>query len=186
MVQFPSRTSLQKDNRHAAAVSGIPREAIHGPTLDDGDHRKIPGYRMGSLGTSQQHNTLHPRQMLRYLETRQTLTELHFKGAEHLIPRDRRLLNKPLATLLKGDLPQLQQWIASYESAEQRAISIAAERTSNLREERMLMKRWLQGNGTQDGRAIHYTVTDNDPDNTNDIDRTNDTSRETADQDLVC
>ena len=59
------------------------------------------------------HNTLHPRRLAKLLELQNEVRTLFGEGNEDLLPRDRRLFDKGIDTLLQGSEIELKQWSTS-------------------------------------------------------------------------
>jgi hypothetical protein len=89
------------------------------------------------------HNTLHPRKQLAMKEPGEYVATVYRQGKGELLPRDRSLFQKSLATLQKGTAKEQEQWLLSVQLAQRRAAAVQDNRSKSLYAERKLLESWL-------------------------------------------
>jgi hypothetical protein len=96
------------------------------------------------------HGTLHPRRLAQLQVLKEQVTSIFEEGSNDLLPRDRRLFDKGIDTLLEGSDSEMQQWMISVLMARQRSASAVEDNKASLRAERVLMQRWLHPASEED------------------------------------
>jgi hypothetical protein len=89
------------------------------------------------------HNTLHPMKQQEMEELRAYVAAVYSQGNGELLPRDRTLFQKSLATIQKGTAKEQEQWLLSVTLAQRRAEAVNEERREYLYAERQLLESWL-------------------------------------------
>jgi hypothetical protein len=89
-------------------------------------------------------NTMHPRRAVAVEEIKAQIRILYQRGSDSLLPIDRHLFSKSVATLQLGEPNLMLQWINSALTASRRAAVAADDLDRTMTAERSLMHRWLE------------------------------------------